>query len=121
MRSAIAYIWALPYTLVGLLLASLGFAAGGSFVCRNGVVEASGGILKKLLRGGAAMAMGHVILARDRDCLERSRSHELRHVRQFERWGPFTLPVYWIVAGWLKWRGFDPYLDHPFAHNVLDK
>ena len=59
------------------------------------------------------MALGHVILARDADCLERSRAHELFHVRQFEWWGPLLLPAYWAVSAWLLWRGYHPYLDHP--------
>lgn len=84
------------------------------------MVEAQGEFLRRLLTGnrlwpgGAAMTLGHVILARDQSCLDRSRTHELVHVRQYERWGPFLLPAYWLVAGWLKWRGYHPYLDHPF-------
>jgi hypothetical protein len=62
------------------------------------------------------MTLGHVILARDADCLARSRLHEMGHVRQFERWGPFFLPVYWLIAAWLSWRGYHPYLDHPLEH-----
>jgi hypothetical protein len=87
---------------------------------RNGLLEAYGGFIRRLLsggrwrRGGAAMTLGHVILARDAECLERSRKHELKHVRQYERWGILLLPTAWIIASWLKLRGFDPYLDHPF-------
>ncbi len=80
---------------------------------RGGVVEAGGGLLRPLLRGGATMAFGHVIVARDAGCLERSREHELAHVRQFERWGPLLLPAYWAVGAWLRLRCFDPYLDLP--------
>lgn len=60
------------------------------------------------------MTLGHVILARDVECLTRSRNHELHHVRQFERWGILLLPLYWMVGVWLWWRGYHPYLDHPF-------
>lgn len=87
---------------------------------RGGIVEAYGGVVRWLLRGGglwrggAAMTLGHVILARDAECLARSRSHELAHVRQFERWGPLLLPVYWLVGVWLWCRGCNFYLDHPF-------
>jgi hypothetical protein len=114
------YLWALPVTAVGLVLALLATVSGGSARVRGGVVEAHGGLVARFLRGGrwwhggAAMAVGHVILARDADCLARSRSHELGHVRQFERWGPLLLPVYWGIGGWLALRGFHPYLDHPF-------
>lgn len=60
------------------------------------------------------MTVGHVILAWDVECMARSRAHELFHVRQYERWGPLLLPAYWLVSVWLRWRGYDPYLDHPF-------
>ncbi|OWK36402.1 hypothetical protein [Fimbriiglobus ruber] len=114
------YLWALPVTVVGLTLALLAFLTGGSVRVRGGVVEAYGGFVGRLLkggwvrRGGAAVALGHVILARDSECLERSRTHEMAHVRQYERWGPFLLPAYWLVGGWLWSRGYHPYLDHPF-------
>jgi hypothetical protein len=113
------YLWALPVTAVGLLLALTAVLSGGSVHVRGGVVEVTGGLVgwllggSRLWRGGAAMTLGHVILARDAGCLERSRPHELCHVRQFERWGPLLLPVYWLVGSWLWWRGYRPYLDHP--------
>lgn len=115
----LGYLWALPVTLVGLALALFAVVTGGGCEVRGGVVAAWGGGVGRLLRGGrfrpggAAMALGHVILARDADCLARSRAHELAHVRQFARWGPFLLPAYWLIAVWLKGRGYDPYLDHP--------
>lgn len=115
----VGYLWALPVTLLGLLLALLAVCTGGAASVCDGVVEAHGGLVGVLLRGGrlwrggAAMALGHVVLARDADCLKRSRAHETAHVRQFERWGPLLLPAYWPIAAWLALRGFDPYLDHP--------
>jgi hypothetical protein len=115
----VGYVWAFPVTLLGLLLGLLAALSGGSVQLRGGVVEVCGGVVSWLLRdgrfrpGGAAMALGHVILARDAECLVRSRSHELAHVRQFEQWGPLLLPVYWLVSAWLWCRGYHPYLDHP--------
>jgi hypothetical protein len=115
----VGYVWAFPVTAVGLLLAATAALSGGTVRWRSGVVEVSGGWPGRLLRGGrfhsggAAMTLGHVILARDANCLERSRPHELFHVRQYERWGPLLLPAYWLVAGWLWVRGRHPYLDHP--------
>lgn len=120
----VGYVWAFPVTLLGLSLAMLAVATGGSIRLRGGVLETWGGAVGSLLRGsryhrgGAAMTLGHVILARDLDCLEKSRSHELVHVRQFEQWGPLLLPVYWCVAVWLWYRGYHPYLDHPFEPPV---
>jgi hypothetical protein len=115
----VAYLWAFPVTVVGLLLALLAVVTGGSVRLRGGVIEVWGGSVHRLLRGGwfwhggAAMALGHVILARDAGCLARSRAHELAHVRQFECWGPLLLPVYWFVGAWLWLCGYHPYLDHP--------
>jgi hypothetical protein len=67
------------------------------------------------------MALGHVILARDRHCLERSNRHERIHVRQYERWGLFLLPVYFLIGWWLAWRGQDSYLDHPFEQEAYEQ
>ena len=113
------YLWALPVTVFGLALAGMALMTGGSTQVRSGVVEAWGGLLAWFLRGsrmyggGAAVTIGHVILARDAECLTRSRLHERAHVRQFERWGPLLPPVYWMVSVWLWLRGYHPYLDHP--------
>lgn len=113
------YLWAFPMTAVGLVLALLALLSGGSVRLRDGTIEAAGGLVGRLLRGnrlwqgGAAMALGHVILARNPECLEESRSHEMCHVRQFELWGPLLLPLYWLMSMWLWLRGYDPYLDHP--------
>lgn len=115
----IGYFWAVPVTAAGLVLAAIAFVSGGSLHGRAGVVEVTGGLIGRLLRGnrfwrgGAAMTLGHVIIARDAECLERSRPHEMSHVRQFERWGPLLLPMYWLTSAWLRWRGRDAYLDHP--------
>jgi len=116
----LGYLWAAPVTAVGLLLALTALATGGTVKFRRGVVEAYGGLVAWLLtggrrwHGGAAMTLGHVILARNDKCLTDSRNHELAHVRQFERWGPLLLPAYWLVGAWLWCRGYHPYLDHPF-------
>jgi hypothetical protein len=113
------YLWALPVTVVGLLFAALAAATGGVVRGRDGVVEACGGLPGRFLRGGrfhhggAAVALGHVILARNAECLGSSRAHELAHVRQYERWGPFLIPAYWLVGVWLWVRGYHPYLDNP--------
>ncbi|MFO0912962.1 MAG: hypothetical protein U0795_08390 [Pirellulales bacterium] len=115
----VGYAWALPVTLIGMGVAVIAAGTGGGLRLRSGIIEAWGGLPGRFLRGGrlhsggAAATLGHVIIARDTACLERSRQHELAHVRQYERWGVFLLPVYWLVAAWLRMRGYDPYLDHP--------
>ena len=85
----------------------------------RGVVEIQGGLVTLLLRRGlwisaAAMTIGHVILRRNQECLDRSRNHEHVHVRQYERWGLFMLPMYLTASVFLYLRGLDPYLDNPF-------
>src|SRR5581483_5476127 len=111
----LGYLWASPVTAVGLLFALAARVSGGSVRLRGGVVEVCGGLGGRLLRGGrlwhgsAALTLGHVVLARDADCLARSRTHELAHVRQFERWGPLLLPAYWLAGAWLWCRGYHPY------------
>jgi len=115
----LGYLWASPVTLVGLLLALLGSITGGSASLRGGIVEVCGGLPGWLMRGGrfwhggAAMTLGHVILARDRDCLARSRAHEWYMYVSSNVGDRCCCPVYWSIAGWLWLRRRDPYLDHP--------
>jgi hypothetical protein len=115
----LGYLWALPVTAIGLALAAGTALSGGLVRVRGGLVEGHGGLAARLLRGGrgraggAAVALGHVVLARDAACLDRSRDHERHHVRQYERWGPLLPPAYWVIGAWLRWRGLHPYLDHP--------
>ena len=88
-----------------------------------GVVEVQGGIVAWLLHrrivSAAAMTFGHVILGRDQQCLDRSRSHEHVHVRQYERWGVLMLPIYLTASLILFLRGLDPYLDNPFEREAF--
>lgn len=111
MRFMLPWLWALPYTLLGLLMAGL---AGGHVQRRGRIVEAHGGGLDRLLRPWAqAVTLGHVILARDAASLDRWREHERAHVCQYEWLGPFFIPVYGLLAAWVWLRGGDPYRDHP--------
>jgi hypothetical protein len=118
----VAYLWASPNTLLGLALALLCRVAGairGRVVC--GVLEICGPGVRRLFRRVTparhtieALALGHVVLAVDRETLEQTRAHETVHVRQYERWGPFFLPAYWIAGLFAAWRGGDSYKDNPF-------
>jgi hypothetical protein len=119
----LGYLWAFPATAAGLVLALAAVLTGGHARLVRGVLEVHGGAARWLLRrgGGAAMALGHVILARDQVCLDRSRGHERVHVRQFERWGPLLLPLY-VLAGWVaRRRGLDPHLDNPFEQEAYEQ
>ncbi len=121
-------IWALPNTILGLCLGLVGVAFGGEVQMRQGVVEFYGPgvawLMQRLLPNGAfaaAVTIGHVILGRTLETLERCRSHEFVHVRQYERWGPLFLPVYFGCYMYLRIRRFDPYLDHPFEIEAFAK
>lgn len=117
-------LWALPWTLVGIALGALAVASGGRAGLRGGILEFSGGLLVVLLRrvpitgGASAITLGHAVLARNREALERTRCHERVHVRQYERWGPLFVPIYFLASGreWL--RGNDPYRDNPFEREA---
>jgi hypothetical protein len=123
--AAAAIAWAFPATCVGLAIGAAGLLSGGRAHRRGRVLEFWGGaaavFLRRLFRGAAAMTLGHVVLGRTLHDLERSRAHELVHVRQYERWGPFFLPAYLLCSLVLWCRGKDGYLDNPFEREAYDK
>jgi hypothetical protein len=128
MPRILAYLWASPATALGLVVVAASGLSGGSARIVRGALEVHGGFATRLLRRGipligpgAAMTLGHVILGRDTQCLSATREHEHVHVRQYERWGPFFLPVY-ITASLVLWiRGRDPYLDNPFEREAYEQ
>jgi hypothetical protein len=118
------YLWAMPATAVGLVLASLALLRG-RIVIVNGVVEAHGPILRWALsrlirgRGGAsAITLGHVVLGCDAAGLESTRLHERVHVDQYERWGPLFLPAYVGASLAACIRGGDYYFDNRFEREA---
>ena len=115
------YVWALPNTLIGLLLVVLALLTRGGAQVIDGVVEGYGGLVgwalrrHPLIRGGvAAMTLGHVVVGIDRDRLARTRIHERVHVAQYGRWGPFFLPAYGASSLLCVVRKKDPYMDNVF-------
>jgi hypothetical protein len=61
-----------------------------------------------------AMAIGHVVIARQSALSERLLEHELAHVRQAARWGPF-FPLAYLASSALKTcQGRRAYLDNAF-------
>lgn len=119
------YMWALPVTLLGMLVALMARGSGGVLQRVDGVLEASGGWPAKLLRRGfpfsgavAAITIGHVVVGESLDALHATRAHERAHVRQFERWGVLLLVLY-PLAGLLAWvRGGNPYRDNRFEREA---
>jgi hypothetical protein len=103
-------LWAAPLTLVGVTLALLSGRLPvwdrdlGCLVTRQ-----VGGPSRAALQavGAHANAVGHVVLARDRDPSPVLLAHEAVHVRQAERLGPLLVPAYlWLGA-------LHGYRDHP--------
>jgi hypothetical protein len=45
-------------------------------------------------------------------------AHELTHVTQDRRWGPFSQAAYALIAEILKRRGQNPYTAHPFENEA---
>ena len=96
-RAPWRYLWALPNTVLGLVLGGLSFQRPR---LDDGVIvfdRAARGFLWVFSKSKwRAITYGHVILSTRR--LEgRLRSHELHHVRQYEALGPLFLPLYLAV------------------------
>jgi len=64
-------------------------------------------------RGYCAITLGHLVLLTP-GAPAGVLTHEMVHVRQAERWGPFFLPAYLIAMLAVKSRGGHPYWDNPF-------
>lgn len=118
------YLWAIPYTLLGLVLAGVAVLCGATARRHHGVLEVHGGgagsALARLPQPLAfsAMTLGHVILAVDRSALAQLRRHEHVHVRQYERWGPLFLPAYLLSSLVQLLRGRNPYRENHFERQA---
>ena len=123
----LAILWASPYTLLGLILGTIGLCTGGQARIRGRTVEFYGGgvkwLLQRLVHGqsAAALTLGHAILGQTDVLLDSSRAHEMVHVRQFERWGPLMGPAYLgcSLVLWLMRRR--PYHDNPFEREAYGR
>lgn len=120
LQQGMMMVWASPYTLLGILVGAAGLLSGGAARRVGRVLEFHGGAVVRFLHlmpNGhfvAAMTLGHTVLGKNAAALDDTREHELVHVRQFERWGPFFGPAY-LAASAVQWvRGADPYRDNPF-------
>jgi len=119
------YLWALPVTLLGVLIALVARGSGGTLQWVEGALEVAGGWPAWILRCGfpfsgpvAALTLGHVVVGVSSGSLTATRTHERAHVRQFERWGVLLLVLY-PLAGLIAWlRGGDPYRDNLFERGA---
>jgi hypothetical protein len=119
----VAYLWASPTTLLGVLPALSTRVTGGRLDVVDGVMEVSGGFAASLLRcrwvGANAMTLGHIVLGVDAAALDSTRAHERVHVRQAEICGPFFVPAYLAASAWAWLRGRHYYRDNWFERDAF--
>lgn len=121
------FLWASPYTALGLAIGTLGLLTGGRARIRGRIVEFYGGAVSRFLAilpglpYVSAITFGHTVLGRTGDLLDGCREHEMVHVRQYERWGPLMGPAY-LLASFVLWViGKDAYRDNPFERQAYDE
>jgi len=123
----LGFVWASPYTLLGLFFGAIGLCTGGRAQLRGRTIEFHGGgvqwLVTRLPLGQFTLAvtLGHTILGQTAAALDIARKHELVHVRQFERWGPFMGPAY-LLASLVLWIvGRRAYRDNPFEREAYEE
>ena len=116
------YLWASPVTILGVLAVALSLFSGGRARMHTGVLECHGGFARLLLSvtpvQAHAMTLGHVVLGRDADCLERTRAHERVHVRQTEQFGALFPFAYLASSAWALLRGRHYHRDNWFERDA---
>ena len=124
---AVPYVWAAPYSAVGLALGLTALPFGASVRIRSGVLEFGGGLAGSWVSrlpapfAFSAITFGHVVLGIDHATLALVRTHEQVHVRQYERWGPFFIPAYLLSSLVQLLRGRNPYRDNYFEREAYAK
>jgi hypothetical protein len=119
------YLWPLPITIFGLILAAIVKASGGICKRYGNALEASNGAASRLLwllnpwGNIEAITLGHVVLARDPATAARLRTHEHTHVRQYERWGMIFPFAYLASSAIAVVKGGDAYRDNVFEREAF--
>ena len=123
--TVLRYLWVLPATLMGLVAVGLTALSGGRVQIYAGVIEAWGGfatwLFRSAIRHGCAMTIGHVIIALDEYSVGRYRCHEHVHVQQYERWGPFFIPLYFASSLFAWVEGKHVYHDNVFEREAYQR
>lgn len=120
----LAYLWAAPATMLGLLAGALALVLGARVRRVRGVLEFAGGELGQIISAlprpvaFAGITLGHVILGTTHEVLDELREHEHVHVRQYERWGVFLLPAYLLSSCWQAMRGRGFYSANHFEREA---
>ena len=118
------FLWASPYTLLGLFIGAIGLCSGGRAQVKGRTIEFYGGAVKWFVthlphgQFTLAITLGHTILGQTDASLDIARDHEMVHVRQFERWGPLMGPAYLLSSLVLWIIGRQPYRDNPFEREA---
>jgi hypothetical protein len=104
----LAYVWASPNTVIGLLFGLLAFQrprVTEGILVFDRHPRGSAWMLGRIRR--AAITYGHVVVS-NRPVQGSLLAHELHHVRQYEHLGPLYLPLYVLIWVFMGYRG------HPF-------
>jgi hypothetical protein len=113
-------VWALPCSLLGLVLAVPVLLLGGRARWADGALEV---MLRPTLAACSrrmqrlpfrGIVFGHVILVVTAEELRHIGAHERVHVEQYGRWGLFFLPAYAASSLWQWLRGRDAYWHNHF-------
>jgi hypothetical protein len=113
-------LWAFPCSVIGLVLAAIPLAAGGTARWSAGALEVTyrrsearcGKLARALPFRG--IVFGHVILAVTGEELAVIGPHERVHVAQYERWGPLFFLAYGASSLWQLAEGRNPYWHNHF-------
>jgi hypothetical protein len=119
-KALIAVAWALPCTVLGLVVALPLLLAGGSIRRVGRTLECSlyphalpeASLLRRI--PFSAITLGHVIVGSCGNELRRHRAHERAHVRQYERWGLLFLVAYPLASLTAALGGRSAYLHNRF-------
>jgi hypothetical protein len=117
---ALKMLWALPNTVVGVVLGFLSWAWPRWDDRGVLLFEGDRGFRKwHSQKGYVAITFGHAVVAKPQPG-EKLMRHELAHVAQYEKWGPFYMLAYAFYWVRLRLAGKDPYHDNPFEREARE-
>jgi hypothetical protein len=117
--------WAMPCSVVGLLLAAAALLLGGSARRVGHTIEV--GLARRQQQAPRcaarlpflAITFGHVIIGQSHEALATLRAHEGEHVRQYEQLGLLFFVAY-PASSLIAWlRGRCPYRDNRFEREAF--
>ena len=118
--SPIRRAWRWPNDALGRLAAATVQGAGRRQISGVSIVEDPrfDRLFRLVPNHPTAMTFGSTVVAR-RQLDEATVSHELTHVAQYARLGPFFLPLYLLGAAWGLFRHGESYLANPFEKRAM--